>query len=124
MTHSSEQSEKTAAGLLTVVEGRKMFRLPLGRRRRISLHGETSQQNNFANSPPLNGGGIFQFGFQYGGRREVSLQPKMACSAGYRETLNPQPNFIGRSIHIDDYYDSDAYIVFEESSEPMDLSIS
>jgi hypothetical protein len=71
---------------------------------------------NFANTPPLNGGGIFQFGFQYGGGVKYRISRKWLVKLDYRETLSPQPNFIERSIHVDDPSDSNEYIVYRESN--------
>jgi opacity protein-like surface antigen len=73
---------------------------------------------NFANTPPLDGGGVFQFGFQYGGGVKYRFSRKWLVRLDYRETLSPQPNFVGRSIHIDDPSDSDEYIVYKESNQP------
>jgi opacity protein-like surface antigen len=73
---------------------------------------------NFANTPPLDGGGIFQFGFQYGGGVKYRFSRKWLVQLDYRETLSAQPNFVGRSIQIDDPSDSDEYIVSRESSQP------
>jgi opacity protein-like surface antigen len=73
---------------------------------------------NFANTPPLDGGGVFQFGFQYGGGVKYRFNRKWLVRLDYRETLSPQPNFVGRSMHIDDPSDSDEYIVSKEFSRP------
>jgi opacity protein-like surface antigen len=71
---------------------------------------------NFANAPPLDGGGVFQFGFQYGGGIKYRITSRLMLSAAYRETLSAQPNFIERSIKIDDPSDSDEY-VFQKVTE-------
>jgi opacity protein-like surface antigen len=73
---------------------------------------------NFANTPPLDGGGIFQFGFQYGGGVKYRFSRRWLVRLDYRETLSPQPNFVGRSIQIGDPSDSDEYIVYKESNRP------
>jgi opacity protein-like surface antigen len=73
---------------------------------------------NFGDTPPLDGGGVFQFGFQYGGGLKYRFSRKWLVRLDYRETLSPQPNFVERSIHIDDPSDSDEYIVYKESNHP------
>jgi opacity protein-like surface antigen len=65
---------------------------------------------NFANEPPLDGGGVFQFGFQYGGGIKYRIASRLMLSADYRETLSAQPNFVERSITIDSPSSSDEYI--------------
>ncbi|MDQ2844683.1 MAG: hypothetical protein M3Y72_27300 [Acidobacteriota bacterium] len=79
---------------------------------------------DFANEPPLDGGGVFQFGFQYGGGIKYRVTRRFMLSADCRETLSPQPDFIERSIQIDDPSDSDEYLfkkVTEGSRSPMRL---
>ncbi len=73
---------------------------------------------NFANEPPLDGGGVFQFGFQYGGGVKYRITPRFMLRADYRETLSAQPDFIERSIKIDDPSDSDEYIFNKVTSGP------
>jgi opacity protein-like surface antigen len=73
---------------------------------------------NFANNPPLDGGGIFQFGFQYGGGVKYRFSRHWMAKIDYRETLSAQPNFVERSIKIDDPSDSDQYTVYHESNQP------
>ena len=73
---------------------------------------------NFASHPPLDGGGVFQFGFQYGGGVKYRVSRRWMALIDYRETLSPQPNFVGRSIHIDDPSDSSEYIVYKETNAP------
>lgn len=73
---------------------------------------------NFANEPPLDGGGVFQFGFQYGGGVKFRVSRRWLLRFDYRETLSAQPNFVERSIKIDDPSDSDEFLVRKESDLP------
>lgn len=73
---------------------------------------------NFANHPPLDGGGVFQFGFQYGGGIKYRVARRWMARIDYRETLSPQPNFIERSIQIDNPADSSEYTIYSESNKP------
>jgi opacity protein-like surface antigen len=73
---------------------------------------------NFANEPPLDGGGVFQFGFQYGGGVKFRVSRRWLLKLDYRETLSPQPNFVEKSIQVDDPSDSDEFIVRKESDLP------
>ncbi len=73
---------------------------------------------NFANEPPLNGGGVFQFGFQYGGGVKFRVSRRWLLRLDYRETLSAQPNFVERSIKVDDPSDSDEFLVRKESDLP------
>ena len=73
---------------------------------------------NFANNPPLDGGGIFQFGLQYGGGIKYRFARHWIGRIDYQETLSPQPDFIERSIHIDDPSASDEYTVVRENIRP------
>lgn len=73
---------------------------------------------NFANEPPLDGGGVFQFGFQYGGGVKFRVSRRWLLRLDYRQTLSPQPNFVERSIKIDDPSDSDEFLVQKESDLP------
>lgn len=73
---------------------------------------------NFANNPPLDGGGVFQFGFQYGGGLKYRISAHWLLQLDYRETLSAQPNFVERSIKIDDPADSDEYVIYKEFDGP------
>jgi opacity protein-like surface antigen len=66
---------------------------------------------NFGSTPPLDGGGIFQFAFQYGGGLKYRVTPRWSIRLDYRETLGQSPNFIGRSIFVGPASDSDPYKV-------------
>jgi opacity protein-like surface antigen len=73
---------------------------------------------NFANHPPLDGGGVFQFGFQYGGGIKYRVARRWMARIDYRETVSPQPNFIERSIHVDDPSASDEFTIYKETNGP------
>jgi opacity protein-like surface antigen len=71
---------------------------------------------DFGNTPPLDGGGIFQFGLQYGGGIKFRATPRIMLRADYRETWSKNPNVIKNSYEDFDYdiadatYTSDVYI--------------
>ena len=74
---------------------------------------------NFANNPPLDGGGVFQFGFQYGGGVKYRLTRRWMARIDYRETLSPQPNFIGRSLQVDSSPgDAPDFTIYKEINAP------
>ncbi len=52
---------------------------------------------NFGHKPPLEGGGIFQFGFQYGGGMEYHLTPRLFVRSDFRQTISPQPDYWTKS---------------------------
>ena len=49
---------------------------------------------DFGNTAPLDGGGIFQFGVQYGGGIKYRVTPHIITRADFRETWSPNPNII------------------------------
>lgn len=51
----------------------------------------------FGSLPPLEGGGIFQFGLQYGGGFKYQLTPRFFLRADFRQTLSPQPDYWTKS---------------------------
>ena len=53
---------------------------------------------NFGSRPPLEGGGIFQFGIQYGGGFKYQVTPHFFVRSDFRETMSPQPNWWGPSL--------------------------
>jgi opacity protein-like surface antigen len=59
--------------------------------------GLISAAYNFGSDPPLDGGGIFQPGFNYGGGIRYRLTPRWMIRADYRETLTSQPDFWSKS---------------------------
>ncbi len=76
----------------------------------LSNIGLISAAYNFGSTPPLEGGGIFQAGFNYGGGVRYRLTPRWMLRMDYRETLTSQPDFwtkskndILSSIDVGDY---------------------
>jgi hypothetical protein len=51
----------------------------------------------FGSKPPLEGGGIFQFGLQYGGGFKYQITPRFFLRTDFRETLSPQPDYWTKS---------------------------
>jgi LssY C-terminus/Outer membrane protein beta-barrel domain len=49
---------------------------------------------DFGNTPPLNGGGIFQFGLQYGAGFKYRLLPRLTMRVDYGETWSKNPKII------------------------------
>jgi hypothetical protein len=66
---------------------------------------------NFGSTPPLDGGGVFQFGFQYGGGLKYRFSRHWLVRLDFRETLTSDPNFIDRSINITPPLESDPYSI-------------
>lgn len=52
---------------------------------------------DFGSTPPLEGGGIFKLGLNYGGGIRYRVTPRWMVSADYRETLISQPDFWSKS---------------------------
>jgi hypothetical protein len=63
----------------------------------LSNIGLISAAYNFGSDPPLDGGGIFQAGLNYGGGVRYRLTPRWMVRADYRETLTSQPDFWSKS---------------------------
>ncbi len=63
----------------------------------LSNIGLISAAYNFGSDPPLDGGGIFQPGLNYGGGVRYRLTPRWMIRADYRETLTSQPDFWTKS---------------------------
>ena len=65
---------------------------------------------DFGNTPPLNGGGIFQLGVQYGGGIKYRVLPRLTMRADFGETFTQNPTIIRDSylgyepIGLDDSY--------------------
>ena len=53
---------------------------------------------NFGSRPPLEGGGIFQFGLQYGVGYKYQLTPHWFIRSDFKETLSAQPNWWKKSL--------------------------
>jgi hypothetical protein len=49
---------------------------------------------DFGNTPPLNGGGIYQFGLQYGAGFKFRITPRLMMRADYGETWSANPNVV------------------------------
>ena len=52
---------------------------------------------SFGHKPPLEGGGIFQFGLQYGAGYVYHLTPHLILRSDFRQTLSPQPDYWTKS---------------------------
>jgi hypothetical protein len=63
----------------------------------LSNIGLLSAAYNFGSTPPLEGGGIFQVGFDYGGGVRYRVTPRWMIRMDYRETLTSQPDFWTKS---------------------------
>ena len=63
----------------------------------LSNIGLISAAYNFGSDPPLEGGGIFQAGLDYGGGVRYRMTPRWMIRADYRETLTSQPDFWSKS---------------------------
>ncbi|MEO6912376.1 MAG: outer membrane beta-barrel protein, partial [Edaphobacter sp.] len=72
---------------------------------------------DFGRTPPLEGGGTFQFGLQYGGGIKYRISPRMMLRADYRETWSRNPDIIRNSYEDfeidlgDTNYTSDIYVL-------------
>lgn len=72
---------------------------------------------DFGNTPPLDGGGIFQFGMQYGAGIKYRVSPRVMLRADYRETWSRNPDIIRKSYEDfeidfnDGNYTSDVIVV-------------
>ncbi len=65
---------------------------------------------DFGDTPPLEGGGIFQFGLQYGGGIKFRVLPRFTVQADFRETWSPNPRFL-RDSYTTEYFDTENYKV-------------
>lgn len=63
----------------------------------LSNIGLISAAYNFGSTPPLEGGGIFQVGLDYGGGVRYRLTPRWMLRTDFRETLTSQPDFWSKS---------------------------
>ncbi|HLH34471.1 MAG TPA: LssY C-terminal domain-containing protein [Alloacidobacterium sp.] len=52
---------------------------------------------DFGHTPPLDGGGIFQFGLQYGAGVKYRVLPRLMLRADFRETWSANPDIIANS---------------------------
>ncbi|MBS1800242.1 MAG: LssY C-terminal domain-containing protein [Acidobacteria bacterium] len=75
---------------------------------------------DFGNTPPLDGGGIFHFGLQYGGGVKYRVTPRMMLRADWRETWAKNPDIIANSYEdydpnaLDETYTTDVIRVGPE----------
>jgi opacity protein-like surface antigen len=51
----------------------------------------------YGTTPPLEGGGVFQVGLQYGGGMKYRVSRRLLVRADYKETLTGQPDFWSKS---------------------------
>jgi opacity protein-like surface antigen len=65
----------------------------------LSNIGLISAAYNFGSTPPLEGGGIFQPGINYGGGIRYRVTPRWMVRLDYRETLTSQPDFWSKSTN-------------------------
>ncbi|SEB89397.1 Outer membrane protein beta-barrel domain-containing protein [Terriglobus roseus] len=63
----------------------------------LSTVGAITAAYRFASIPPLEGGGIFQVGLQYGGGVKYRASRRILLRADYKETLTAQPDFWSKS---------------------------
>ena len=68
---------------------------------------------DFGRTPPLEGGGIFQLGFQYGAGIKFRVHPRITIRADFRETLSKNPEFIRDSYTDDFFFDEDYNVEFQ-----------
>jgi len=64
---------------------------------------------DFGNTAPLDGGGIFQFGLQYGAGIKYRVTPHFMTRADFRETWSKNPDIIRNS------YDSFTYVLPDQT---------
>lgn len=65
---------------------------------------------DFGSTPPLEGGGIFQLGIQYGAGIKFRVHPRITVRADFRETLSKNPEFI-RDSYTDEFFFDENYDV-------------
>ncbi len=63
----------------------------------LSTVGLLTAAYDFGGTPPLEGGGIFQPGLNYGGGARFRLTPRWMIRADFRETFTAQPDFWTKS---------------------------
>jgi hypothetical protein len=67
---------------------------------------------SMATTPPLDGGGQFQFGVQYGAGVSIRVHRRLHLNLDFRETASPALDFLWPSFNDSDadttYYDSSA----------------
>lgn len=65
---------------------------------------------DFGGTPPLEGGGIFQVGLQYGAGIKFRVHPRLTLRADFRETWSKNPEFI-KDSYTDEFFDTEGYDV-------------
>ena len=65
---------------------------------------------DFGGTPALEGGGVFQLGFQYGGGVKVRVHPRIMLRADFRETLSKNPDILRKS-YTESYFEGIDYQV-------------
>jgi len=69
----------------------------------LSTIGSITAAYQYGTTPPLDGGGIFQIGLQYGGGVQYRIARRWIWRADYKETLTHQPSFFaadGSDVYI------------------------
>ena len=75
---------------------------------------------DFGNTPPLDGGGVFHLGLQYGAGVKYRVTPRMMLRADWRETWAKNPDIIANSYEdyedpdLDNSYDTEVFRVGPE----------
>lgn len=69
----------------------------------LSTVGVLTAAWQYGTTPPLEGGGLFQVGLQYGGGMKYRVSRRFLVRADYKETLTGQPDFWSKSK--DDIFD-------------------
>jgi opacity protein-like surface antigen len=65
---------------------------------------------DFGSTPPLDGGGIFSVGMQYGAGMKYRIHPRMTLSVDFRETWSKNPQFLSNS-YTNSYFGGVGYQV-------------
>ncbi|HEX4170424.1 MAG TPA: LssY C-terminal domain-containing protein [Bryobacteraceae bacterium] len=68
---------------------------------------------NFAGDPPLEGGGIFELGLQYGAGIQYRIHPRITLNADFRETWSKNSRFVTDSF-TSDYFDQPSLVNYED----------
>jgi opacity protein-like surface antigen len=63
---------------------------------------------DFGSTPPLEGGGVYQIGLQYGAGIKFRVHPRLTLNFDFRETWSKNPDFIQES-YTEDYFSDENY---------------
>ncbi len=63
---------------------------------------------DFGGTPPLEGGGIYQLGWQYGAGIKYRVLPRLTINADFRETWSKNPDFL-RDSYTGEYFVNESY---------------